>query len=200
MLQPSETFADVGCDHGYQANAMLESGKCKFAYITDISAECLAKAEELLSKNFIGKFKSIVTDGLKNVPKVDQALIAGMGGEIICDVLKNADFLPNRLVLQPMKNSEKVRETVINLGYKVLRDYTFKDEKYYDVIVLEKGEDVYSADELTFGRDNLKEKNTAFIEVISKRISVLQKAMPSMKDEEKENTNKLILKLSEIIK
>ena len=199
-LAPCDTFADVGCDHGYQANAMLESGKCKFVYVTDISQECLQKAEELLSKNFDGNFKAIVTDGLKGVPKVDQVLIAGMGGELICDILANADFLPNKLTLQPMKNPEKVRETVLKLGYKVLKDYTFKDEKYYDLIVCEKGEDFYTQDELLFGRDNLKQKNAVFLEIINKKVSVLQKAIPSMSDGEKQKTKEIISKLSEIIK
>ena len=66
-LTQSETFADVGCDHGYVAREMLKRGKSKFVYITDISAECLKKAENLLSKDCAGQFKAIVTDGLKTI-------------------------------------------------------------------------------------------------------------------------------------
>ena len=199
-LSPCESFADVGCDHGYVANAMLESGKCKFAYITDISAECLKKAEELLSKSFAGKYEAIVTDGLKGVNAVEQVLIAGMGGEIICDILSSADSLPKRLVLQPMKNAEKVRKTVLNLGYEILKDYTFKDEKFYDLIVCKRGKDRYTKDELAFGRDNLRDKNDAFKELISKKISVLQGALDKMSAEEKAKTKKAINKLLEVIK
>ena len=199
-LEPCDSFADVGCDHGYVANAMLKSGKCKFCYITDISAECLKKAEDLLSENFSGNFKSIVTDGLKGVPKVEQVLIAGMGGEIISEILKNADFLANRLVLQPMKNPEKVRETVLKSGYRILKDYTFKDGKFYDLIVCEKGEDFYTVDELVYGRDNLRQKPDAFKELIAKRISVLQSATPSMNEQERLKIKEIINKLTEILK
>ena len=195
-----KTFADVGCDHGYVAYEMLQSGKCEFVYITDISAECLKKAENLLSEEFDGKFKAIVTDGLKNVPKTEQVLIAGMGGELICDILKNADFLPERLVLQPMKNAEKVRDTLIKLGYKLIKDYTFKDIKYYDLIVSEKGEDFYTPDELLFGRDNLREKGQAFKEQISAKIAVLKKAILSMGDDDRKKTLNLIEKYTEVIK
>ena len=195
-----DLFADVGCDHGYVAEQMLSNGKCKFAYITDISPVCLKKAEDLLSLKYKGKFKGIVTDGLKQVPKVDQCLIAGMGGELICDIITNADFLPQRFVLQPMKNSEKVRDTIIKLGYKSIKDYTFKDIKFYDVIVCEKGEDKYTEDELLFGRDNLRQKGEAFVEQIQKKLDVLKNAYSKMSVEDKQKVDKQISKYLEILK
>ena len=198
-LGSCKTFADVGCDHGYIAENMLKYGKCEFAYITDISAICLKKAENLLALEYDGRYKAIVCNGLKGVPKVDQALIAGMGGEIICDILENADYLPDRLVLQPMKNPEKVRLKALNLGYKLIKDYTFKDEKFYDLIVCEKGEDFYSNDELVFGRDNLRCKGQAFIEIIEKKISVLKSAVQSMSEEDRENALCQIKKYTEIL-
>ena len=45
----TNTFADVGCDHGYVAEAMLKSGKCKKAYVSDVSEKCLEKAKKLLA-------------------------------------------------------------------------------------------------------------------------------------------------------
>ena len=153
-----------------------------------------------MSKDCQGSFKAIVTDGLKNVPNVEQVLIAGMGGEIICNIIKNADFLPERLVVQPMKNSEKVRETLIKLGYKLINDYTFKDIKYYDIIVCEKGCDSYTPDELLFGRDNLKRKEPAFVEQISNKIAILKRAIPEMSDSDRQKASSLIEKYTEVIK
>lgn len=198
-LTPCQTFADVGCDHGYVAENMLKSGKCGFAYVTDVSAVCLQKAVDLLSKGFKGKFKGLVCDGLKGVPKVDQVLIAGMGGEIICDIITNADFLPDRLVLQPMKNTEKVRRIAIKSGYKLIKDYTFIDEKYYDVIVCEKGQDSYTQDEFTFGRDNLRYKSQPFRQVIEKKIQVLKSALPNMTETDSRKALKQIEKYTEIL-
>ncbi|MBR2384301.1 MAG: SAM-dependent methyltransferase [Clostridia bacterium] len=198
-LAKCNTFADVGCDHGYVAEAMLSEGKCDFVYVTDVSGVCLKKAEDLLKNNYDGKFKAIVTDGLKNVPKVEQVLIAGMGGELICDILKNADFLPERLVLQPMKNTEKVRKTVISLGYKMVKDTTFKDVKYYDLIVCEKGEESYSEYEIEFGRDNLRDKGDAFKEVILKKLAVIDVATKTASEEERKRLENLKKKYEEVI-
>ena len=198
-LESFDTFADVGCDHGYVAEAMLSLGKCKFAYVTDVSAVCLKKAEALLGRTQTGKFKAIVTDGLKDVPKVDQVLVAGMGGELICDILQGADFLPERLVLQPMKNADKVRKSVINLGYRLIKDYTFKDVKYYDLIVCVKGQDSYTEDEIEFGRDNLRQKGDAFKEVIQRKIAVLESAYESAGQDEKKRLENLKRKYEEVI-
>ena len=84
-LAVCQTFADVGCDHGYVAENMLLTKKCDFAIVTDVSATCLKKAETLLSKTCKGKFKSIVADGLKGVPKVEQVL---MQNRIFADFVK----------------------------------------------------------------------------------------------------------------
>lgn len=163
-------FADVGCDHGYIADAMLKSGKCKRVVISDISEKCLDKAIKLLSENYSGKFTAVVSDGFEKIVGADVALIAGMGGEVICDIISSAKDLPQTLVLQPMKNSDKVRLTLLGCGYKILKDYTFKDGKFYDLIVAEKGDgDKYSADEIIFGRDNLRCKNADFKESLLKK-------------------------------
>ena len=171
-LDRCKTFADIGCDHGYMAEAMLKSGKCENAIISDVSAKCLEKAQELL-KDYIesGKVKSAVSDGFDKVGECDLALIAGMGGEEIVSILKKASILPQKLVLQPMKNADKVRVQALNSGYKVIKDYVFYSSKvYYDIIVLEKGEDNLTAEEIEFGRTNVVERGDAFVSQVKERI------------------------------
>ena len=105
LLPECETFADVGCDHGYVAKQMLESGKCKKVIISDVSKKCLDKAIALLSNEIEeGRAEAVVSDGFEKVKECDLALIAGMGGEEIVGILKRAKTLPLKLVLQPMKN------------------------------------------------------------------------------------------------
>lgn len=137
-------FADVGCDHGYVAKEMLRRKKCKKAIISDVSAKCLNKAEELLRKEIdSGVAVSVVSDGFEKLPECDLALVAGMGGEEIVSILEKAPFFPQKLVLQPMKNADKVRAALIKFGYKILIDYTFfSGGKYYDLIKAEKGKEI----------------------------------------------------------
>lgn len=161
VLPPCQVFADIGCDHGYLALAMIEGGKCEKAIISDISEKCLKKAENLLEV-YIKKdlVKSVVSNGFDKVEGCDVALIAGMGGEEICDILTRANTqqkLPEKLVIQPMKNCDKARVVAVSLGYKIDYDKVFKSAgKYYNLIVLTKGVDHLTEDEIEFGRDNVR--------------------------------------------
>ncbi len=159
-----KVFADIGCDHGYIAKAMLDSGKCKKAIVSDISEKCLQKAVNLLGEYIEkGVALGVVSDGFDKLENVDVALIAGMGGEEICSILSREKVLPKFLVLQPMKNPEKVRNLVLQLGYKFEKDSVFKSAgKFYDLLVLVKGKDFLTEEEIEFGRDNLKGNNQDF--------------------------------------
>ena len=175
LLPNASVFADVGCDHGYVAKEVLKSGKAEKVIISDISAKCLAKAESLLEVEIAdGKAISVVSNGFEKLPKCDLALIAGMGGEEIISILKNAWYMPQTLVLQPMKNLPKLRVFLVELGYKIIKDYVFTaEQKYYDLLLVEKGEDKLSDDEIEFGRTNLLEKGKAYLERLSKEINSL---------------------------
>ncbi len=175
LLPECEVFADIGCDHGYMAKAMLESKKAQKVIISDISAKCLEKAQSLLNEEIKqGLAKSVVSNGFEKIDYCDLALISGMGGEEIVSILTSANSLPNSLVLQPMKNCDKVRITAVKLGYKIVKDYVFKSsDKFYDLILLTKGEDCLTQEEIEFGRTNLLERPLAFIEFMKFKLEKL---------------------------
>ena len=166
MLPKTGVFADVGCDHGYMAQYMLENGLCEKAYISDISDKCLRKAEKLLHPYIeSGKCVPVVCDGLKGIPKpCDLVLIAGMGGEEIVRILLEG-YLPPRFLFQPMKNTEKLRRFLVGRGANLQRDLTFSDgKKYYDVLLgAAFPADTYTEREYRFGRDNLKGASPSFV-------------------------------------
>ena len=150
---------------------------------------------------FGGRFTAIVSDGFDNLPHVDEALISGMGGEIISAMLERREDKPSRLVLQPMKNAEKVRRFLVENGYFITRDYTFKDWKYYHVIAAEKSDkkDEYTDDEYVFGRDNLKEKSDDFRDFVNDKIKLFSEAAANADSPEKEELLKKTEKLRKII-
>lgn len=171
-----KVFADIGCDHGYVSKEMLKQGKCERVVISDISEKCLKKAEDLLI-DYIREncVTSCVSDGFERIEYCDQALIAGMGGEEIVGIIDRAKYLPETLVVQPMKNTRKVRECLLSKGYKIDKDFVFYvGRKYYDLIVASVGQDNYSEEELEFGRTNLIEKSNDFIRRLTEEKAKLQ--------------------------
>ena len=182
LLESAESFADVGCDHGYCSEYMLKNGLCERLIFSDISKGSLAKAEKLLAP-FVqaGKAKGVLGDGFFGVPKnTEEVLIAGMGGSEMVAILSDTryGFIPKRFVLQPMHDAEKLRRYLIeNDGY-ITRDFTFEDGKFYDVLVGvratgEKQE--YTEAELEFGKENLRSMPTAFVKRMKKLLQNTEK-------------------------
>jgi tRNA A22 N-methylase len=173
LLSPAPLFADVGCDHGYCTRYMLDGGLCERAYITDISKDCLAKAEKLLA-DYIRKGACIpvCTDGLQGVPKeVNLVLIAGMGGMEMTHIL--AETLPERFVLQPMRDGAAVRKLLLERGACIERDFTFFAEgKFYDAIAgkREGGTRAYTETEIAFGRENIICRGEDFLRALEEKI------------------------------
>lgn len=202
LIPDCRVFADVGCDHGYIAYEMLKNRKCDRVIASDISAECLQKAETLLRETFPDKYTAVVSDGFENVGNCDCALIAGMGGDTIADILAAAaGRLPEYLVLQPMKNSQRVRRDLVSLGYEILRDYTFRDGKFYDVILAKNGgNETYTADDYIYGRDNLIEKSEDFVALVNSRIDELKDAKEKASETSKNEIDKRITELERVIK
>ena len=170
-LEPCKVFADVACDHGYCAEYMLESGLCESAIISDISAQCLKKAETLLS-DYIksGKCRSVCCDGLKEIDGADEVLISGIGGEEIIKILKEG-YIPERFVFQPMKNSEALRAYLLENVCKIESDDIFKVGKNYYFIIRGRasgGTQGYTATELKYGKDSLK--NPVLVEYLNGEI------------------------------
>ena len=204
-------LADVGCDHGYLSKMVVDGKKASKIYSTDVSEKCLKKAEDLLKSEIEnGVVIPVCTDGLKGLSNIDQVVIAGMGGEEIVQILR--EYLkretPKRIVLQPMKNTKKVRSYLLSFGLNLVKDYTFfYDRKFYDLIVAEpilagfEGER-YSEIELTFGKGNIKELPKGFVKKVETDIINYETWLKAetLKEEKKEYFLEQIKLLKDILK
>lgn len=131
LLIPANAVADVGCDHGIIAEYCADSGMFQSVIASDISEKCLNKARERLKNKDCVRF--VCADGIDY--ECDEAVIAGMGGLLICDILENALSLPNTLVLCPHRNADSVRRTLVKLGYGLDADIPVSENgKFYSVI------------------------------------------------------------------
>ena len=194
LLSPCESFADVGCDHGYCSEYMLKNGLCNRVIFSDISKGSLAKAEKLLAPYIAeGKATPVLGNGFYGVPSdTELVLIAGMGGSEIISILsdKKHGFMPKRFVFQPMHDAERLRRYLLENGAEIQRDFTFEDGKYYEVIVGGQAQTrmQYSQAEYEFGRENLLQRPQAFLDRIQKLIANTKQYLskPLQEDSRKE--------------
>lgn len=178
------TLADVGCDHGYVGIEALKSGKADRVVFVDVSKPSLEKARLNCPQEYIDKVSFICQDGIKDVV-ADCAVIAGMGGLEIISILQGSTTLPNKLVLQPMRNQKDVRIFLLD-SYAITTDEKFFDGKYYDVIVAEQiGKQTNLTElELEFGKSNFVHPSKDFTNYLLNEQSKLTKILQGCDDPE----------------
>lgn len=119
--------ADIGTDHGYLPCYMVKNGLCTDALACDVAPKPLESAKAHIRESGLeDRITAVLSDGLKNVPLqgVTDIVIAGMGGELISDILegcpelKTADPAVN-LVLQPMTKWDVLRRHLFENGFEV---------------------------------------------------------------------------------
>ena len=172
VLPHCDTLCDVGCDHGYVGIEALARGIASNVIFVDVSAKSLDKARQNCPEEYLPHAKFICCDGLGNI-EADAAIIAGMGGLETMSILDNAKHLPNKLVLQPMRNQRDVRNYLFAQNYEIITDEKFHDYKFYDVIVALKCDKPTKLTEmeLEFGKTNLREPSQDFIDYLSAEIN-----------------------------
>ena len=133
LIERCETLADIGCDHGFVASYAHSIG-CKEVIASDISETSVEKAKLAFSDNEGVSF--VVSDGFKAIKKkVDLAVIAGMGGKKIAEILETANYLVPTLVLGPQHDADFLREYLVLQGYYIDADFMAEERgKFYSFI------------------------------------------------------------------
>lgn len=161
--------ADIGSDHGYLPVWLIQHDIFSQAYACDIadgpikacqSTVQLSHTEDKISVKKGNGFAPIIGK------KLDMISIAGMGGNLICDILENdLDKVEvNKLVIEANVNEPLVRTWLNQRGWKIIDETIVEDmHHFYEIIVFSKGEQSLSKRELYFGPILLKQKTSVFI-------------------------------------
>ena len=182
MLPKCDIIADIGTDHGRLGAQLLLNNKCARVWFSDISAPSLEKAKKLCARLHLSdRAEFFVGDGAQAFPYApNAAVIAGMGGVTIAEIIKGAgEKLRNtRLVLQPNVYMYELRKALVECGYKIADEKcVIAAKRKYIMISAEPGHEEYSETELMAGPVLLKEKSAAFIEYARFRERVIEKAL-----------------------
>lgn len=126
MISPCSKVADVGTDHGKLICELIKSEKCRYGTATDIKPKPLENAKcEIARQGLSDRIETRLTDGLCGVERQDAVVIAGMGGNLIAEIIERWEFAKADGVtfyLQPMTKAEKLREWLYINGYCILRE------------------------------------------------------------------------------
>ena len=158
-LVSKKRVCDVACDHGKVIAKLFQNNQIDYAIVSDISEKCALKAKNLLEKLNHKNFEMRVGDGFENIYKDDniqEAIISGLGGLEIIKIFQNLKFEIESFIIQPQNNNILLKKYLISNGYNIITDKIILDDKYYNIIKIEKGEWVGDEFDLYFGKDNFK--------------------------------------------
>ncbi len=196
MVPKADVIADIGCDHGKAAVSLIKKNIAQQVICTDISGKSLDKAKKLVkSSGYAEKVSLREGNGLAvlNEKEADIAVVAGMGAELIIDIL-DADKAkaPDTLVLSCNTGSGLLRQWLGNNGY-VIQDESlvFENRHFYPVILAVKGKaQELSEMQIEFGPVLLEKKPKTLKHYVAKRIDnakeikeKIEKSKTSRKDE-----------------
>lgn len=131
---------DVGTDHAYLPAYLVMNGKCTGAVAGDINDGPLKFAEQTLIKyDLTDKIRLVKSDGLENIApeNISDVVIAGMGGETICEILSKADWLKKNvnLVLQPMTRAAHLRRWLYKNGFDIKAEKAVSHERFIYTVI-----------------------------------------------------------------
>lgn len=201
MLPECDIIADIGTDHGRLGAQLLLLNKCKTLWFSDISAPSLEKAKKLTERLHLSdRAQFFVGDGAQAFPHApDAAVIAGMGGITISEILKGAGekLKDAKLILQPNVYIYELRKTLVQNGFKITDEKcVIAAKRKYILIYAEPGHEEYTESELMAGPILLKEKSEAFMEYARFRERVILKALKGIEKSENAESDELSKELS----
>lgn len=192
IMDKCDTIMDVGTDHGYISIELIKRKITNKVIASDINKDPLKKARINISlEGLADKIELRLGGGLTPIKdnEVNGILIAGMGGNLIRDILerdiekvKNMEYI----VLQPAQNPEVIREYLYTGNYEVIDEDICLDEgKYYEIFKVKYKENNSTKLESIFYEISpilLNKKDDVFKGYLNEKINKYKKVNSFIKD------------------
>jgi tRNA (adenine22-N1)-methyltransferase len=138
MVSAGNRLADIGTDHGFVPIYLVENKKIPSAIAMDIGTGPLKRATEHVAECGLShKIETRLSNGLEKLTpgEADTVLIAGMGGNLIVDILeadREKTHSVSELVLSPHTDWDVVRRYLITHDFNIIGEDMLEEEgKYY---------------------------------------------------------------------
>lgn len=158
-------MADIGTDHGYVPLYLYEQGRIDHGLACDLNKGPLEKAKENIAAMGAGAaIETRLGSGLTPVQpgEVESVVIAGMGGMLICRILRESEAVAKSLqewILSPQHDLDAVRQMVWDFGFSIDEEIMVKEDgKYYHILRCVPGEEGEKSTAARFYGGRLLEK------------------------------------------
>ena len=196
MVTKGKKVADIGTDHGYVPIYLVENSICSKVYAMDINEGPLKIADKNIAIHGLSdKIETIQSNGMDKLKDnmVEGAIISGMGGDLIVDILSRGKNIKGikELVLSPHRRVDLVRKFLLENNWEIVDEKMLIDSgKYYTIIKAlknNKGLHMYSDVELKYGKILLDNKDLILKGYLEKEYSKFADIFEKMKTNKSDN-------------
>ncbi|MCI1944091.1 MAG: class I SAM-dependent methyltransferase [Clostridium luticellarii] len=208
MVDSCHCAADIGTDHGYIPIYLIKNHICNRAIASDINVGPIKRAIlNVKFENLDDKIDCRIGEGLStiNPGEAEEVVIAGMGGNLIVNIIESHMEVfeeSNSFILQPMQNSEVLREYIYKKGFKIIDEELCIDEnRFYEIMKIGYDTVVKKVDSIFYevGRTLVEKKHKYLSEFVEKKIENYSRIILNIKGHT-ELANKRKLELQTRIK
>ena len=205
LVRNGKRVADIGTDHGYLVAYLVENGVCPGGIAADLRKGPLENARQtVIQQGLSNEIELILSDGLQNIPEnaCDDIVIAGMGGNLIAEILEKAPWVKNKrinIVAQPMTHAEVLRQWFIDNGFSISEEKTATDGKRYYCIISASyngSSESHSASYIYTGE--IRPESETDIKYLQKILTALDKKYSALVSANKDDTENLKVIIDEI--
>lgn len=209
MVSKCKVAADIGTDHGYVAEMLLNDNICEKIIATDINKGPLNRAiEHLTSVKLNDKVDFRLGSGLKVLKEneADSIVIAGMGGELIADIIDTSINIAQKaqeLILQPMTTADRLRRYLYENSFIIIDEKIVKELHHYYFIIKaawskDKKVQINEAeDEIYFetGKILINKKDPVMMEYLQRQININDNIIQNLEKNNNEEYNEKVNQL-----
>lgn len=134
LVKQGAVVADVGTDHGFVPVWLCKNGIITKAIASDLNRGPLESCAEYVRRAGLCDAVSLrLSDGLDAVgdDEYDTLIIAGMGGELIKEIMSGKDLTKKHIIVNPMTHPEIVRKYFYDNGFEIINDLIVGDGRHY---------------------------------------------------------------------
>ncbi len=183
----SRVVCDIGCDHAYALIFAIKEYDVSCGFAVDIAEGPLKNALKMIEQAKLeDKIKTIQSDGFTALNKdmFDTAIIAGMGGILMCSILAQGleKIRDKTLILEANQDTSKVREFLASHDFKIVEETALiEEDKYYEILVAKPGHASYNPYDIAYGPIIRKTKPEDFLKHYQKKIEQLTSILKQVK-------------------
>ena len=172
FTETGTVLADIGSDHAYLPCWLIQNGRISRAIAGEVVKGPFESAKRNVAKEGLTDQITVrLANGLQAIlPEdgVETVTIAGMGGSLIASILKSDSKRLSgvkRIIVQPNIHAMAIREWAVDNSWMIVEETILKeDNKIYEILVLERGEQSYTSEELLMGPILLQQRSAVFQE------------------------------------